>query len=48
MLLKARGGSMVEYVVMVVLIIGLVGGALVALAATIYGKLNTVYVDIGS
>jgi hypothetical protein len=39
---------MVEYVVLVVLIVGLVGGALLALGSTIYIRLQNVYVNIGS
>ncbi len=48
MLRKIRGASLVEYVVLVVLLIALVGGALVGLSITISHKLSNVYVDIGS
>jgi Flp pilus assembly pilin Flp len=48
MLRKVRGASLVEYVVLVVLLIALVGGALVGLSLTISHKLTNVYVDIGS
>jgi hypothetical protein len=45
---KARAASMVEYVVLIVLVITLVGIALLGLAGTIYNKLETVNVDLGS
>jgi hypothetical protein len=45
---KARAASMVEYVVLIVLVITLVGISLLSLANTIYNKLETVNVDIGS
>lgn len=48
MIRKIRGASLVEYVVLVVLLIALVGGALLAVAGTLYDKLTHVYVDIGS
>jgi Flp pilus assembly pilin Flp len=48
MLRRVRGASMVEYVVLVVLLIVLVGGSLLALAGTIYNKLYNVSVNIGS
>jgi Flp pilus assembly pilin Flp len=39
---------MVEYVVLVVLLIALVGGALLALTDTLKNRLGNVYHDIGS
>jgi hypothetical protein len=39
---------MVEYVVLIVLVITLVGISLLSLASTIYGKLENVNVDMGS
>ncbi|MGD0173721.1 MAG: hypothetical protein ABSC61_04700 [Anaerolineales bacterium] len=48
MLREVRGASMVEYVVLVVLLIALIGGALLGLSATIAHKLQNVYVDLGS
>jgi hypothetical protein len=39
---------MVEYVVLIVLVIALVGISLLGLASTIYNKLETVNVDMGS
>jgi Flp pilus assembly pilin Flp len=43
-----RGASLVEYIVLVVLLIALIGGALVGLSITMSHKLKNVYVDIGS
>jgi len=48
MLREVRGASLVEYVVLVVLLIALIGGALLGLSVTISHKLQNVYVDIGS
>ncbi|MGD0806566.1 MAG: hypothetical protein ABSA10_03750 [Anaerolineales bacterium] len=48
MLREVRGASLVEYVVLVVLLIALIGGALLGLSFTISNKLRNVYVDIGS
>jgi Flp pilus assembly pilin Flp len=48
MIRRIRGASLVEYVVLVVLLIALVGGALLAIAGTLSDKLSSVYVDIGS
>jgi Flp pilus assembly pilin Flp len=48
MLRKPSGASLVEYVVLVVLLVALVGGSLLALTTTIYQKLSNVYVDVGS
>jgi hypothetical protein len=39
---------MVEYVVLVVLLLGLVATALLALTGTIWSKLQNVNVDLGS
>jgi Flp pilus assembly pilin Flp len=48
MMRSVRGASLVEYVVLVVLLIALVGGALLGLSVTISQKLANVYHDIGS
>jgi Flp pilus assembly pilin Flp len=48
MLRKTRGASMVEYVVLVVLLVGLVGTALWSLVGAMIKKLNQVNTDIGS
>ena len=48
MIRKNRGASLVEYIVLVVLLIALVGAALLALTVTISHKLSNVYVDLGS
>jgi len=48
MIRNLRGASMVEYVVLMVLLVGLIGLALVTLSETISNKLQNVYVDIGS
>jgi Flp pilus assembly pilin Flp len=48
MLRKPSGASMVEYVVLIVLLVALVGGSLLALTGTIMEKLHDVSVDIGS
>lgn len=48
MIRKVRGASLVEYVVVVVLLVALVGGALLGLTTTLANKLSNVYVDIGS
>jgi Flp pilus assembly pilin Flp len=48
MIRKVRGASLVEYVVVVVLLVALVGGALLGLTTTLSHKLSNVYVDIGS
>jgi hypothetical protein len=45
---KPNGASLVEYVVLIVLLVALVGGSLLALTNTIYHKLANVYVDVGS
>ena len=45
---RIRGASMVEYVVLVVLLIALIGAALLGLSVTISQKLYNVYVDLGS
>jgi Flp pilus assembly pilin Flp len=45
MIRKVRGASMVEYIVVLV---ALVGGALLGLTTTLSHKLSNVYVDIGS
>jgi Flp pilus assembly pilin Flp len=48
MIRDPRGASMVEYVVLVVLLVGLVGGALWTLYGTMVSKLQSVNTDIGS
>jgi Flp pilus assembly pilin Flp len=48
MIRKVRGASMVEYIVVVVLLVALVGVALLELSTTLSNKLSNVYVDIGS
>jgi Flp pilus assembly pilin Flp len=48
MIRDLRAASMVEYVVMVVLLAALVGGALLALNDAIRTRLVNVYTDIGS
>ena len=48
MIRNRRAASMVEYIVLVILLIGLVGVALWDLIGTVYSKLGTVYSDIGS
>jgi Flp pilus assembly pilin Flp len=48
MLRKTSGASLVEYVVLIVLLVALVGGSLLALTDTIYQKLRDAYFDVGS
>jgi Flp pilus assembly pilin Flp len=48
MIRNLRAASMVEYVVLAVLLIALVGGALLALNDAIRARLTNVYTDIGS
>jgi hypothetical protein len=48
MLQKRKATSMVEYVVLITLIVGLVGAAMVALIATVWDKLDNVTTQIGS
>lgn len=48
MLKKPIAASMVEYIVLVVLLVGIVGTALIGLINTIYGKLSSVSADIGT
>ena len=48
MIRGARGASLVEYVVLVVLVVALVGGALLGIASSLYAILNKTYVNIGS
>ncbi len=48
MLREIRGASLVEYVVLVVLLIALIGGGLVTLSRLISNKLQNVNVDLGS
>ena len=43
MIRKVRGASMVEYVVLVVLLVGLVGGALLALSTSINNNIQETY-----
>jgi hypothetical protein len=46
-MLKNRfGTSSVEYVIVTVLLVALIGGFLAALATTIIGKLNAVNMDL--
>lgn len=45
---KPSGASMVEYIILVTLVVGLVGAALLTLINTIWGKLEDVNVQIGS
>ena len=48
MIRRIRGASMVEYVVLVVLIVGLVGVSLLGIATALNRTLSKVNVDIGS
>jgi Flp pilus assembly pilin Flp len=48
MLRKSVATSMVEYVVLITLIVGLVGAAMVAVISTIWTKLSNVTTQIGS
>jgi Flp pilus assembly pilin Flp len=48
MIRRSRGASMVEYVVLVVLIAGLVGGALLAVYASITANIKNTYNQLGS
>ena len=48
MIIRSRGASMVEYVVLLVLIAGLVGGAVLALADTINANITNTYNNLGS
>ncbi len=48
MIRDLRAASMVEYVVLVVLLVGLVGGALLSLNEAIRNLLTNVHTDIGS
>ena len=45
---KLRGASMVEYVVLVVLLVGLVGGALLAVSDAILANIGDTYSQLGS
>jgi Flp pilus assembly pilin Flp len=45
---RSRGASMVEYVVLVVLIVGLIGGALLAVSESIFANINNTYNQLGS
>lgn len=45
---KLRGASMVEYVVLVVLLVGLVGGALLAVSDAILANIADTYTQLGS
>jgi Flp pilus assembly pilin Flp len=48
MMRKAVGASMVEYVVLVVLLVGLVGGALLAVSDAILANIKDTYTQLGS
>jgi Flp pilus assembly pilin Flp len=48
MICRSRGASMVEYVVLVVLIVGLIGGALLAVSDSIFANIVNVYNQLGS
>jgi hypothetical protein len=48
MLNQRSGSSLVEYIVLVVLLLALVGGALLALTNTIWAKLANTNVNLGS
>jgi Flp pilus assembly pilin Flp len=48
MVRKASGASMVEYIVLIVLLVGLVGAALLSLVGTIWNRLESTNVDLGS
>jgi hypothetical protein len=48
MLRKPVATSMVEYVVLITLIVGLIGAAMAAVVATIWTKLSHVTVQLGS
>jgi Flp pilus assembly pilin Flp len=48
MLRKPGGASMVEYVVLVVLLVGLIGAALLAVANSISQNLSNVYNQLDS
>ena len=45
---KLRGASMVESVVLVVLLVGLVGGALLAVSDAILANIGSTYSQLGS
>jgi Flp pilus assembly pilin Flp len=45
---SSRGASMVEYVVLVVLIVGLIGGALLAVSDSIFANIANTYNQLGS
>ena len=48
MLRSGRGASMVEYIVLVVLLVGLVGGALLAVSDAILANIKNTYYQLGS
>jgi|WetSurMetagenome_2_1015567.scaffolds.fasta_scaffold184887_3 Flp pilus assembly pilin Flp len=48
MLRSGRGASMVEYIVLVVLLVGLVGGALLSVSDSIYQNISDTYTQLGS
>ncbi|MBN2084859.1 MAG: hypothetical protein JW748_06500 [Anaerolineales bacterium] len=48
MIRRSRGASMVEYIVLLVLIAGLVGGAVLALSNTINTNISNAYNNLGS
>ncbi len=48
MMRKLQGASMVEYVVLVVLLVGLVGGALLAVSDAILANIRDTYNQLGS
>ncbi len=47
MIRDLRGGSLVEYIVLVVVIVALIGAALMTLSGTIVRKIISVYHDMG-
>jgi Flp pilus assembly pilin Flp len=48
MIYRSRGASMVEYVVLLVLIAGLIGGALLAISNSITANIKNTYNQLGS
>jgi Flp pilus assembly pilin Flp len=48
MIRKSAGASMVEYVVLVVLIVGLIGGAVLAVSDSIFANITNTYNQLGS
>jgi Flp pilus assembly pilin Flp len=48
MMRRSGGASMVEYVVLLILIAGLIGGALLALTNSVSGNISNIYNQLGS